>query len=393
MKSKIKLSDYGEFRTSSIDKKSKDNEPSVFLLNYMDVYRNNKLTNNINFQKITAKPSQIEACSLKIGDILFTPSSETADDIGHVGVVLEDFQNVVFSYHLIRYRPIVKKLDPEFSSYLFQNPKIRRQFSLLAQGLTRFTLSIKEFNELIVEIPESLEEQKRIAKILTCVDNNIDITEQEIKKLEMIKEGILNLKISEISSKSDVVSLEDFCDKITDGTHDSPKQKSEKDKVFYVPFITSKNLLGKNGLDFNNITYITKQDHDNIKKRSFVGYGDILIGMIGTIGVPSLVNSKREFSSKNVGIIKNTNVLKQKWVYYIFNSNYFNQYLKQEQAGGILKFLSLSLIRKFPIPNISLEELQKMIPYFEVLENKIQILQEKKQKLEQLKKGLLNELL
>ncbi|WP_053072216.1 restriction endonuclease subunit S, partial [Rossellomorea marisflavi] len=90
----------------------------------------------------------------------------------------------------------------------------------------------------------------------------------------------------------------DVCD-VRDGTHDSPKYQ---DKGF--PLVTSKNL--KNGeLVFDNIKFISEEDHMNIKKRSKVDTGDILFAMIGTIGNPVLIKEiKEEFSIKNVALFK-----------------------------------------------------------------------------------------
>src|SRR5690554_7816653 len=99
-----KLGDIGYFQTSSVNKLSNKDEKEVYLVNYMNVYRHEDI-NNISkkgFQIVTAKDSQIETSNLLKGDILFTPSSETPDDIGHSAVIFEDLDNTVFSYHLDR---------------------------------------------------------------------------------------------------------------------------------------------------------------------------------------------------------------------------------------------------------------------------------------------------
>ena len=76
---KIKLGDIGKFSTSSVDKKSIEDEESVFLLNYMDVYNHSTLTKDYTFQIVTAPRKQVLSSSVKQGDVFFTPSSRGCD--------------------------------------------------------------------------------------------------------------------------------------------------------------------------------------------------------------------------------------------------------------------------------------------------------------------------
>jgi type I restriction enzyme S subunit len=90
---------------------------------------------------------------------------------------------------------------------------------------------------------------------------------------------------------------------VKDGTHESPKYHSAG-----IPFITSKNLVDGN-IDFSNVNYISETDHESFSRRSNVEDGDILFGMIGTIGNPVRVQKDREFSIKNVALIKSNKAL------------------------------------------------------------------------------------
>ena len=96
------------------------------------------------------------------------------------------------------------------------------------------------------------------------------------------------------------VKLGDICD-VRDGTHESPKYLPKG-----IPFITSKHLKN-NRIDFSNVKFISIEDHKSFSKRSKVDDGDILFGMIGTIGNPVVVDKDREFSIKNVALFKQNN--------------------------------------------------------------------------------------
>jgi type I restriction enzyme S subunit len=182
------LGEIGVFQTSSIDKLSKENETEVFLVNYMNVYRHENLNGESikSFQVVTAKSSQIESCNLKKGDILFTPSSETPDDIGHSVVIFEDLENAVFSYHLMRFRP-KQKIDILYSHYFCNIPSVLSQLTKLATGSTRFTISVKSFSSIALSLP-CLVEQTKIAHFLKAIDDKITATQTQ---LQAVKQYIL----------------------------------------------------------------------------------------------------------------------------------------------------------------------------------------------------------
>jgi type I restriction enzyme S subunit len=179
-----KLGEIGSFQTSSIDKLSKDNEKEIFLVNYMNVYRHENINNKTikSFQIVTAKDTQIESCNLKKGYILFTPSSETPDDIGHSVVIFEDLENAVFSYHLMRFRPKTE-LDILYSHYFCNVPYVLNQLSKLATGSTRFTISVKSFSSVEIILP-CVAEQYKIANFLSQIDEKIELEKQLLSQYE-----------------------------------------------------------------------------------------------------------------------------------------------------------------------------------------------------------------
>jgi type I restriction enzyme S subunit len=157
----------------------------------MNVYRHENVNNESikTFQIVTAKDKQIESCSLKRGDILFTPSSETPDDIGHSVVIFEDIKNAVFSYHLMRFRPNIE-IDILYSHYFCNIPEVLAQLSKLATGSTRFTISVGSFSSVIIKLP-SLGEQTKIANFLSSIDEKLNNCQAQITNVETWKKGLL----------------------------------------------------------------------------------------------------------------------------------------------------------------------------------------------------------
>ena len=109
--------------------------------------------------------------------------------------------------------------------------------------------------------------------------------------------------------------------------------------------VTSKNLT-HSGLDMTDVSFLTDEDFNEINKRSKVSIGDILFGMIGTIGNPVIVD-RDDFAIKNVALIKEktSNPITNKWLLQYLKSPSFNRFIQKENAGGTQKFIALGLIR------------------------------------------------
>jgi len=204
----------------------------------------------------------------------------------------------------------------------------------------------------------------------------------------MIKNGYKETEIGVIPVEWEVVKLETICD-VRDGTHDSPKYQKKG-----IPFITSKHLTD-NGIDFNNVNYISNENHINFSKRSLVENGDILFGMIGTIGKPLIVNYNFEFSIKNVALLKFKNNIKLNnfFTLNLLKSTIIDKQFSKLSNGGVQSFIALGMIRSLKIPLPPLKEQEKIADILSTADKKIDAIEEQIQKAEILKKGLLQKLL
>ena len=172
---------------------------------------------------------------------------------------------------------------------------------------------------------------------------------------------------------------------VRDGTHDSPKFYNDG-----FPLVTSKNL--KDGsIDFSDCSFISKQDFDEINKRSKVDSGDILFGMIGTIGNPAIVEHTG-FAIKNVALIKEGIIVNNRFIYHLLSSKVFDNYIARENAGGTQKFIALNQIRNFIFLAPTLEEQNKIIELLDYISQTITLHQCKLKKLNLAKKSLLQKL-
>lgn len=188
-----KFSELLSYSSNGVDKKINKNNDIAYMVNYMDVFKKTKLNtkNRDLLMEITATKIQKEKNNLKKGDILFTPSSETREDIAKSTVVFEDLDNTVYSYHLIRLRPLDSNIfSLKYSNYLSEQNFISKQFRRLAQGAQRYTLTKEYFENIKLNLPH-IKEQEKIGDFFSKLDEVINKQSQKVDELKLRKQGFL----------------------------------------------------------------------------------------------------------------------------------------------------------------------------------------------------------
>ena len=187
----VKLGNIGIISSAGVDKKIVEGEKLVNLLNYMDVYKKDFLYASDASMTVSAPERQILNCNLKKGDIFFTPSSETRDDIAHSAVVMEDIVNGVYSYHIVCLRPTTP-IDLKFSAYAFKTNHFYKQaFSICEGSGQRYVISQDDFRNMTVFIPTDLAEQKAIAEILSKADEEIELLNKKLEAFKQEKKALM----------------------------------------------------------------------------------------------------------------------------------------------------------------------------------------------------------
>lgn len=181
-----------EPRFSSVDKLTHGSEEQVRLCNYTDVYNHDYITGDLEFMRASATQPEIDRFGLKIGDIIITKDSETPDDIGIPTVVDYTAPDLVCGYHLALLRPDQEQVDPTFLAKQLKHVRLARYFGQQSNGLTRYGLPIGAVNNAPLWLPELLDEQKAVGKVLRLMDEAIAKTEAVIAKLRQVRAGLLH---------------------------------------------------------------------------------------------------------------------------------------------------------------------------------------------------------
>lgn len=284
-------------------------------------------------------------------------------------------------------------VSTEFMYYLLSSMNIKKYGSQAAKGITLNKDSLKS---IPVQLP-SIEEQFKIASFLSSVDNKIELLKDKKDKYVEFKHYLLQNLFPRNDELTPKLRFEEFTDDwcdftlnsvstVLDGTHDSPRYIKKG-----YPLITSKNLLKNGKIDFSDVNYISKEDYDKINKRSNVNKGDILFGMIGSIGTP-VITTEDNFAIKNVALIKEREKLKNDFLVYYLNSNHILRQFYKYNAGGTQKFIALNIIRKLKVKVPSLNEQKKIVSFLSSVDKKIDLLNLEIEQVEEYKKGLLQKM-
>ena len=232
----VRLGDVADVAFSGVDKRTNPEETPVLLCNYTDVFYNERITPDMDFMPATATDTEQERWQLKRGDVLFTKDSETADEIGIPSVVTGNMPGVLCGYHLGVARPSTTLVDGPFLAAALNSTTSRRHFTKVANGVTRFGLTLEAARSVPVLLPP-LPEQLAIADVLDSIDEAIERTEAVIAATETLRDSLLHelltrgvpgwhtewkdvLGIGTIPADWEVVRLGDVLQSTTYGTNE-----------------------------------------------------------------------------------------------------------------------------------------------------------------------------
>ena len=187
---RARLGDVADVAFSGVDKRTVDAEVPVQLCNYTDVFYNRRIVVGMDLMTATATLSEKHKWALKNGDVLFTKDSETPDEIGIPAFVADDMPGVLCGYHLGLARPRKGALDGAFLAEALMSRESRKQFARIANGVTRFGLTLDATKALPILLPP-LPEQRAIAAVLHGIDDAIEGAEAAIAATETLRDALL----------------------------------------------------------------------------------------------------------------------------------------------------------------------------------------------------------
>jgi len=401
-----RLGDLADIRFSNVDKKSHEDEMPVRLCNYTDVYYNSRITNQIPFMHATAKNREIEKFSIQQGDVIITKDSETPDDIAVPTYVNEQLENVLCGYHLTLLRPYEENTSGEYLGHLFNLPSVQHHFYVLANGITRFGLTSDAVTEAPIVHP-SLPEQKKIAAILTSVDEAIEKQEAQIAKLQNLKKAMMqelltkgightefkDSPVGRIPVGWEVKTLGKMGFDISDGNYSSKYPKSSDFLSQGVPFIRANNIK-RLSVVWDDMRFISPEQHSDLKK-GHLKEGDLLITTRGELGKVALVPTYFIGANINAQLVRINTVkhMNNRFLLNFLTTEIAAEAIGALETGTALKQLPVGKLRQLCLPIPPISEQNKITSILTSVDDNIESKLKKLAHTKSLKKALIQDLL
>jgi len=169
-----KLGEMGQTYTG-LSGKTKDDfgHGQARFVTYMNVF-SNPISNPEMIEPIEIDPKQNE---VEVGDVFFTTSSETPEEVGMSSILLEKRGKTYLNSFCFGFRPS-EKIDSYYLAYMLRSESTRAKIILLAQGISRYNISKNKVMEIAVSLP-SLDEQKMIGQYFSQLDNLITLHQRQ----------------------------------------------------------------------------------------------------------------------------------------------------------------------------------------------------------------------
>lgn len=151
------------------------------IIMFSNVFNTRYLKTSMITNRVDITSKELERIDAKIGDVFFTRTSETKEDVGYSSVLLEDVRHCTFAGFLIRARPLTNKLIPSYCKYCFSSPNIRSSIVGNSSFTTRASLTGSGLGKIELPIP-SLSEQSRIVSILDQFESSINNLELQLSQ-------------------------------------------------------------------------------------------------------------------------------------------------------------------------------------------------------------------
>jgi len=295
----------------------------------------------------------------------------------------------------------------QYLPYLMHSKLVRDRVVSTMEGTNLPRTSWGDLEKTLIPLPP-LPEQRRIADILSTVDEQIQQTDEMIEKTEELKRGLMQSFFSGSDSKNtrevrfgsnlatipvdwDVTTLSQVCKKIVDGPHSTPDYTDTG-----IPFVSAGDI--ENGeIDFENCKRISEEDDNELRPRVDPQEGDILLGKVGSgsLGKVCIVDTNRRFNIfVQLALLRPiTGKILPGYLGTALQYRQMQQQILDNASGASMQYIGTGAIGNLEIPLPTIEEQKEISKGFGYIRQKIRQERKHKSKLQELKRGLMQDLL
>lgn len=160
------------------------------IVNYMDVYEHRGIRQSDLVGRVSLSKEELKNFEVRKGDVFFTRTSETAEEVGITSVMLDSPESTVFSGFVLRARPKDDSLDDKFKQFCFLTSSVRQQIVSQSTETTRALTNGGSLSLVKIARPPK-SEQRAIAEVLTDMDAELEALRRRQAKTLAIKQGMM----------------------------------------------------------------------------------------------------------------------------------------------------------------------------------------------------------
>ena len=354
------------------------------IVNFTDVFHNRSIISNNLKGKVSLSSDEISNYNVKEGDIFFTRTSETINEIGYPSVMTDSPVNTVFSGFVLRARAI--DLDPlalSFKQYVFFTDIFRSEMVKKSSMTTRALTSGTAIKQMLFTFPKDKNEQTKIGNYFQKLDKLIEQKEKKYQKLKQFKKAMLDKMFPKNGANTPEIRFKGFSGKWAEKALEEIVDRYDNLRI---PISASNRIAGDtpyygaNGIQ----DYVQGFTHD----------GEFIL--VAEDGANDLKNYPVQYVNGKIWVNNHAHVLQAK---KDISSNKFLKYsiskinIEPFLVGGGRAKLNANIMMKINIyVPLELQEQEKIGNYFQKLDSQIDLQQKELEKLKNIKKASLSKM-
>lgn len=364
------------------------------IINYTDVYKHRGLTREMVKGLVKLDANEIRRYKVKKGDVFFTRTSETPEEVGLASVLLEDIDDCSFSGFVLRGRPITDDLEFDYCKECFSVHAVRDSIIKTCTYTTRALTNGTVLSKIPITIPPK-EEQKTIASYFSSLDSLIYSTSKKIESLKQVKaaslqsmfpqegETIPGVRFKGFEGEWKSVTLGEIAEMQSGGTPSSHNSEYYNGNI---PFLSITDMTNAGKYINSTIKSITEYGLANSSTRIYPA-GTLMYAMYASLGKCSITNIDVAISQAILGFSLSNEIDREFLYQYLCN---IESGIKCFGQTGTQTNLSKSIVEKFNILIPTLSEQKLVGNLLSSLDSQISLQTQRLEKLKQIKSACLD---
>jgi type I restriction enzyme S subunit len=368
-------------------------------------------------QHVNVAPDEAQN-KVQTGDVLLTISSETPEEVGMSAVVANEVTGDLYlNSFCFGFRPTIDGLLPRYLGYAFRSPYMRKKLVFLAQGSTRFNISKGRVLEIELPIPP-VGEQKKIAAILTTVDDKLDVIARQTEAIQTLKKGLMQTlfsrgigtqdsngpwvphtefkdsELGEIPAGWTVAPLGELIEKLMDFRGRTPKKLGMDWGGGVIPALSANNVrMGY--IDFDRECYLGSDElYAAWMVQGDTRKNDLVFTMEAPLGNVAVIPDDRKYIlSQRVVLLRANQRVKHSYLFQYLRSDTFRKILEANSTGTTAKGIQQKRLVQLPVVVPSQDEQERIADMLSAIDGKLDALLSKQSHHQTLKRGLMQKLL